>query len=225
MGNKKNFNIGYLPEERLTLLPKEYIKCHEFCFYIHDVVLQALVEYEKSGVHTIVSNAITKASANKKTEHLNLLELLKTPELSKLYKHHLVSHLVFGLVSDASHFIYESLSSFEKRKFSVGFSLLRKPIKENLLFLAWILGNTDEFIEKFEDTPWKTLNSQKKEKQIEIFNSAISKTPYSEAFNAELLWNMIFSKKEINGLEPAWQKGTHLVTSHGWKIYKRHSTR
>ena len=50
------------------------------------------------------------------------------------------------------------LAWFEKRKFAVGYALLRKPLKENLLFLSWLLADQDDFInrgfyESFFDGP------------------------------------------------------------------------
>lgn len=60
-----------------------------------------------------------------------------------------INTIIIGLVSDYLHHIYESLKCFEKRKFIVGFNLLRKPLKDNLLYLSWILGDEDSFYNEF----------------------------------------------------------------------------
>lgn len=174
------------------------------------------MEYEQSGAHNWVTEAFEVLLKDHQIkDDFDILKFMKERNFIGPYKHHLLSHLVFGLVGDLLNFLYESLSAFEKRKFSVGWSLLRKPFKENLLFLSWILANEDEFIEKFESNNYKTLNNIKKEKQIEIFNAAIKKIPNSNAFGGELLWDYIYSKNHASGFEPTWQRATHLITSQG----------
>ncbi len=208
--------IGVLDHSRIALIPPKYWKAHEFAFFLHDSVLQALVEYEESGAHNWVTDAFSQAVIEQQIgEDFDILKFMKDRHLIEPYKHHLISHLVLRLVGDMLNFLYEAFSAFEKRKFTVGWSLLRKPFKENLLFLSWILANEDEFIEKFESDNYKTLNNVKKEKQIEIFDAAIKKTPNSSAFSAELLWDHIYSKNHATGFEPTWQRATHLITSQG----------
>lgn len=208
--------IGILAASRLALIPTKHWKAHEFCFFLHDSILQALVDYESSGAHTWVTDAFERILEDHEvTEDIDLFKFLKDHNLVEPYKHHLLSHLVRGLVGDMLNFLYEAFEAFEKRKFSVGWSLLRKPLKENLLFLSWILADEDEFIRNFESDNYRTLNNIKKEKQLEIFRGAISKLPNPEAFADELLWDHIYSKNHAAGFEPTWQRATHLITSHG----------
>lgn len=208
--------IGVLDSSRLALIPPKHWKAHEFCFFLHDSILQALVEYDQSGAHNWVTDAFeSMLKGHPIGGEFDILKFMKEKNLIELYKHHLLSHLVLALVGDMLNFIYESFEAFEKRKFSVGWALLRKPLKENLLFLSWILSNEDEFIKNFESDNYKTLNNLKKDKKIEIFDGAIKKIPNSNAFDSELLWNHIYSKNHSTGFEPTWQRATHLITSHG----------
>lgn len=144
-----------------------------------------------------------------------MLSFMKKHNLTTPYRHHLVSHLVLGLTADMLHFLYEALTCFEKRKFAVAFSLLRKPFKENLLFLSWLLSSEADFLERFAANNYSTLNGIGKERQIEIFESAIKKLPIADAFDANILRDIIFSKSLNSGFEPIWQRATHLITSKG----------
>lgn len=208
--------IGVLEHSRLALIPPKYWKAHEFAFFLHDSVLSALVEYRESGAHNWVIDTFKEIAKDHLIEDdFDILKFMKERNLVEPYKHHLLSHLVLGLVGDILNFLYEAFSAFEKRKFAVGWSLLRKPIKENLLFLSWILADEDEFIGKFESDNYKTLNNIKKEKQIEIFDAAIRKIPNSNAFEGDLLWEHIYSKNNSSGFEPTWQRAMHLITSQG----------
>lgn len=199
------------------LLPPQYWAAHEFCFRVHDQMAELLVQYESSGAHRWMSDALQTFLDEQPdaSPEIDLLSLLKKADLQGPYKHHIVSHLVLALTSDLLHFIYEALSCFEKRKFSVGFALLRKPFKENLLFLAWILGDTDDFIARFESNNSKTLGGTLEAQRLEIFGKAIKRLQTSEAFSAELIHDLIFSKTNPEGFEPTWQRASHLVTSQG----------
>ena len=50
-------SLGILDESRLELLPHKYWASHEFCFFLHDKLVQLLQEYEASGVHNTVRDA------------------------------------------------------------------------------------------------------------------------------------------------------------------------
>ena len=210
-------SIGVIEEQRMELIPSKYWAAHEFCFFLHDRLLQLLLEYEASGAHNLVSESFQKAIAGREDEFeaLDVLEFLKKNDLTEPYKHHIISHVVLGLSADMLNFLYESLKCFEKRKFSVAFSLLRKPLKEHLFFLSWLLADEDDFISRFEADNYESLNHISKEKRLTIINKAISQLPVSEAFDAETIWKMIYSKKHANGFEPTWQRATHLITSRG----------
>lgn len=209
--------IGVLDETRLALIPSKYWKAHELCFFLHDSLARLLIEYESSGAHNWVTEAFQKVLTEQGVENgeLDMLSFLKKHNIIEPYKHHLISHLVLALTSDMLHFLYEALSCFENRKFSVAYSLLRKPLKENLLFLSWILGDEDDFLERFSANNYQTLNGIGKERQIEIFAAAIKKLATKEAFDAPLVREIIYSKNISSGLEPIWQRATHLITSHG----------
>ena len=213
----QNKSIGIIDPKRLELIPHEYWNAHEFCFYIHDQILELLVQYEESGSHLWVANAFQKALGKKQSinKEINILQFMKEKGLVSLYKHHIVSHLVLGLMSDMLHFLYEALTCFEKRKFAVGFALLRKPLKENLLFLSWLLADQDDFITRFEANNCKTLNGLNPQKQLDILTGAINRLSIKNVFNAKVIHDLIFSKTNDIGFEPVWQKANHLITSQG----------
>lgn len=210
-------SIGILDPQRLVLLPPRHWKAHEFCFHLHDQMVQLLVQYEASGAHHWVTDAFEKALSNSNAEHIeiDLLQFMKQHGLLQHYKHHIVSHLTLGLTSDMLHFLYEALICFEKRKFAVGFALLRKPLKENLLFLSWLLSDQDDFIARFESNTATELNNVKPEKRLQILSGAIERLATKEAFEAELLQSIIYSKNHEKSFEPIWQRATHLITSQG----------
>lgn len=145
----------------------------------------------------------------------DLLTEMKKVGLISAYKHQVLSHLVLGLMSDLLHFLHEGLRCMEKRKFVVALSNFRKPLKDNMLFLSWILGDEDEFLEKFETNTCENLKGTKEHDRLAIFEKAIAVLPIPGPFNPEVLHDLIFSKTSAEGLEPDWQRAMHLITSQG----------
>lgn len=216
----KNVNyLGRRPAEDHFHIPRHYWPHHEYCFYLHDQVAALLVEYDAAGAHQWIADTIARVAAEKGVEgDLDVLDILKKAGMTETGKHLLFGHLVLALAADLLHFLYEGLCCLEKRKFSVAFSLLRKPFKENMLFLAWLLGDPDDFLQRFEKDNYTTLNGLQSPRRQELFKLAAEKLATKAAFDGELIEKMVFSKEFEGGLEPLWQKATHLITSQGSKL-------
>jgi len=217
MKKKQLRYVSYLELDRLIAIPERHWPAHEFSFYLHDQLLHMLTQYEEGDAHNLVVQAFMEATKGQedKFEGVDILEFLKKNDLVRPYEHHILSHVTLAVVRDMLHFIYEALSAFEKRKFSVGFSLLRKPLKEHLFFLCWVLADKEDFISRFEGNNHQTLNNVGKERKLELFDKAIWKVATPSLFSSELIWNMIYAKSHARSLEPLFQRATHLVTSMG----------
>lgn len=210
-------SIGIIEEERLKYIPKKLWLSHEFCFYLHDQLAHLLVQYEESGVQNQEIKVPAKIAAQLQldVDEIDVIDLLKNLEEDQPYKHVILSQVILALTADMLHFLYESLICFEKHKLSVAFSLLRKPLKEHLLFLCWILADEDDFLKRFEKNPYETLNRIGKEKQLKLMEEAAKKVVLHKLLDYQLMWEIIYSKQHQYGFESTWQRATHLVTSHG----------
>lgn len=216
----KNY-IGYLPYENIQNIPSQHVPTHEFIFFLHDQCASLLVQYEQSNIAKIGIDTIVEAYSNKfpnnDSDIIEILQFCRNKGFDAPYYHFLISKILMGLTSDLLHFTYEALKAFEKRKFSVAYSLLRKPFKENLIFICLVLNNYENFIELFEQETDKSLNNFYKHSSSRkaIFEEIIPKLALPDLFEAELIDNMIFSKQYPLGLEISCQKATHLITSQG----------
>jgi len=158
-----------------------------------------LVEYDAAGVQSWVSEGVTKAASEQGlTGEIDVLELLKKSGFNEASKHLVLAHLILGLTSDLLHFLFEGLCCLEKRKFAVALSLLRKPLKENMLFLAWLLGDPEDFLTRFEKDNYSSLNGLQQQRRRELLTLAGGQLATKDAFDGELIERMIFSK----GCEP-----------------------
>ena len=124
-----------------NVLPSEFKIGHEFAFFLHDLLAQIVVEGEKANIFqvpvTFRSQADAEAIRDLSGEELwswlqaNRYEWVNL-ELS--YK-----QLIVALLADFCQFVYEALRCSEKGKLAVTYTLLRKPFKDNLFYLEWLL--------------------------------------------------------------------------------------
>ncbi len=210
-------SVGLIPRNRLKWIPKQWRLAHSFCFFLHDECVRALVEYEAAGAHLVTINFESQVSA----EEFNRLakedptEALVRTGYPAEARRVVINTIIMGMVSDCLHHIFEALRCFEKRKVVVGFNLLRKPLKQNLLYLAWMLGSEDGFYTEFTSGNPESL-SQKKIGNLrqEIYTNAIAKLSNGLRlpFIPEILEKLIYDRKFDYGFERAFEHAVHLIT-------------
>ena len=139
--------------DEISHLPEEFEFSHWYSIFLHD----QLVETLKSAEEANVFNSTIKfkdESHGKAVEGLSGEEFIEWLE-GNGYKTDVVvlyyKQLCAALLSDFLHFIYESLKCSRKGKLTVAYALLRKPLKENLFYMEWLLARPGEFLERFEE--------------------------------------------------------------------------
>lgn len=208
-------NVGLISRNRLKGIPRRWRLAHSYCFFLHDECVRALVEYESAGAHHVTINFESQISVE---EFSRLADedpteaLLKTGYPAEA-RRVVLNTIMMGMVSDCLHHLFEALRCFEKRKIVVGFNLLRKPLKQNLLYLAWMLGDEDGFYTEFMSGNPENL-SQKKigNLRLEIFSKAIARMPEAVPFVPEMLEKVIYDRKFNLGFEQAFEHAVHLIT-------------
>ncbi|MCX5890834.1 MAG: hypothetical protein NTY36_15515, partial [Deltaproteobacteria bacterium] len=124
--------------------------------------------------------------------------------------------VIIALLSDFCHFVYEALNCSVKAKLAVSFSLLRKPFKENLLYLEWLLIDPKDFMQRFYYEGPKALDlstALDKERKIQIIQAAIEKSRLGNWIPTEFLYELRYMKAAPYGFEGLWNHATHLVTN------------
>lgn len=130
-------------------------------------------------------------------------------EINKMY----YQHMFFSIWADFLDYTYEANMAASKVKASIAYSLLRKPLKDNLYFLEVLENNGIQFMDDFLERPIEEFSIDKidsEEKRKVIYNTA--KEVFSEAYG-EVLYNMRYAKKEDIGLEKIWNKTQHIITN------------
>ncbi len=204
-------------DKAFSLIPEQHRRSHEFCWYVYRHLAQMLIQHDALGAHRAISDSyreIAKELGQNPSEG-EILTFLQEQGFDKEYRYHLVSNLALALTADMIRYLHEGLRAIQECHFSIAFTLLRKPFKENLIFLAWLLGNEEDFLIRFSRNNYETLNGLREEQQLKILSDAIACTVTPSYFDANVIREGIFSKQQSYGLEPMWTKATHLITKQG----------
>ncbi|MFZ2031426.1 MAG: hypothetical protein WAU68_14025 [Vitreimonas sp.] len=208
-------DLGRIPKDRMKGIPEHLQQAHEAAFYFHDRMVAAIREVDALGPRTF--KFTVKKKAEIPVEQLMALDGISFARAigeSDNAQRLLVGECVLALTADALNYICESLFNYEKGKIGVSLSLLRKPLKENLLHLEWILADDSDFFAAFSSENRRRLNidSITPERRCEIIQAALQKVQHSAFEDADFLYRVRYDKG-FNGLEPLWQKAQHLITT------------
>ena len=206
--------IGTLEKQRLTNIPKNRHACHEFCFHLHDSMVHLLkqMEIQKAG-HVHFEFESTKERELFESG-IHVLDFLNKTGRADLERRVVINQVCLALFSDMLHYIYEGLRALEKRKFSVAFTLLRKPCKEGLLLVAQMCANEEDFFTQLKYDAKSLLNRKAwSEDRIKmLLKSALESCGGSIFTSPDILYKSIFSRKNNAGLAAIFDKAAHLIT-------------
>jgi len=201
------------------IFPKKYEFAHEYSFFLHDILVSIIKDGEGSKLFEVRHKFKDKTEAkNWNSQKLNGEEFwfwLKSNGYENIIREYSQKQVFIATLSDFCHYIYTSLKSSEKGKLSVAYELIRKPLKENLLFLEWLLADPEEFSDNFNKGKVLDIAIAKisKEKKIKIISDALNNSKYPSWINAQFIYDLRYSKNVDYGFEKLWNKATHLITN------------
>ena len=148
-------------------------------------------------------------------EGSHVLDFLAGTGRGDLERRVVINHVCNCLYADILHFTYEGLRALEKRKFTVAFALLRKPMKEGILMAAQMCSDEDDFFRKLKFNPKSLLDNKElgKEKIVRIITSALEKCKFDLA-QSEVIYDLLFERGRDDGLAPLFDKATHFITGY-----------
>ena len=210
-----NPELGIIDGHQLAKIRPSFRAGHEFCFHLHDSMLSIFLELASSEYPTVRIDFESIADANLFRQAGDPITFFLEHGQRDLAKTLSVSQAMMAIWSDFFNFIYEGLIALEKRKFVVAFSLLRKPLKENLLYLTMILVDEDHFFDKLEKSPAEGFGHPglQDSHRKAYFSKAKKLIPFGGFVDPEIFHDLIFNVGMDNGLAPLFDKATHLVTN------------
>lgn len=198
-------------------LPEAFHFSHDYCFFLHDQLVETLKSGEKADIFS--HRWIPEEGEALPPEGLSGEELIEWLEgngqkdmVYVLY----YKQICAAILSDMLHFIYEALSCSAKGKLTVAYALLRKPLKENLFYLEWLLAEPGEMLAAFDGENLRARSVDKAfdpSKKVEVISKALQETEHGHWIDAQFIYDLRYNKEFSAGMEPLFQKANHLVTS------------
>jgi hypothetical protein len=209
-------HIGLIPRNRLQLMPAAIRAKHEYCFFLHDQCVQMLKQYEDARANLVTVNFQSNVTAKKFQEiadsedPIHALRETGHPDEAKRV---ILNQITMAMVSDCLHHLYEGLTCFEKRKIVVALNVLRKPLKDNLLYLAWMFGDEAGFYQEFTTgNPERLAKKRLGMIRADVLSKAVAQTTLGSVMDASLLAAILYDNTSAHGLEGLFQHAVHLIT-------------
>lgn len=206
--------LGYIEDRRLHLIPKRYWDAHEYCFYIHDLILRLTKVAEAIGAGEIEVTLRDDADRQALLHADNPFDWLSATGRTQEERRLMVNHTCRALFPDMLHFIFSAMRALEKRQFTVALALFRKPFQEGLPLLALMCGDENQYFDKLKADPrahfdGRKFNSDAKKVAIAC---AIDNCDGMDFADADALHSMLFDYGNDFGLAGLFDKATHLFT-------------
>lgn len=199
-------------------LPRRLWWSHHLAMLLHDHLIQTLVEGEEAELFCIDFNlSPVEVDSFQKLGEGEVVDWLNANGRQEHAKDVMERTVVFFILSDMCQFVFESLEAAAKGKVAVAFALLRKPFRDQLFLLEWLLSDRDHFLQEFGVGPRQidvsTLLTTKADWMKSIVQSAADLSQYGNLGNSDMIYELRYAKEVPWSLEGDWNKALHLVTT------------
>ncbi|MBP1083493.1 hypothetical protein ACFFJQ_06890 [Bacillus capparidis] len=204
--------------------PEKYWIDHNFCWYLHDVILSIFEEcMEDDYKMSLDIKEKGRASLSGLNDTNDVIGWLNSNGYSEEANLILKRKLFHAILADFISYIYESLETSMKGKTAIAYTLLRKPFKDNLFYLEWLLFNNEELLEllaenKLEYYEIGSLRKNKKTKMKRIITNAYNINEFqpilqNNKITSDFFYDVRYEYNKPFSLELMWNKANHLVTT------------
>lgn len=209
-------SVRLIPRNRLVSIPSHLRLAHEYCFFLHDECVRLVKEYEAAGASVVSIRFRDKAKARqfqRNASSKDAISAMIAGGFEAEARRVILNQVTISLVSDCLHHLYESLLCFERRKVVVALNLLRKPLLDSSLYLAWIYGDEDGFYREFlQNSPAGISDSILRQKRHKIISDALALTDLTSIFDGDYVCSVLFEVDNADGIYRLFQHAVHLVT-------------
>ena len=202
-----------------SFLPEHFQFAHKYSVQLNEQ-LRNLVAYGVANKLYSVRIDIKDDEKKKEFSHLQSTEIASwlknhgyTNELEKLW----LITLYPALVTDLYLFVDEALICSEKARLTLTYALLRKPLRDNLFYLEWLLVSPQNFVNTFDekDPSEFSLDQMLRQDKVRgIIREAIDRIGKSGVIDSDVIFNMRY---EPHGgqysLHAMWNRALHLITT------------
>lgn len=193
-------------------LPEKFLSKHQLLLYFNDLLVDILVKADEKNLS---SEKIDLKDNEIIPEDISPIDWLIENGYKDVAFKLTKSHVFFSLLRDFMFYMHESFSCSERGKVTVAFANSRKPIKDNLFYMCWLLVEPDRFIEKLmyekpQQFDISTLYKKDKSFVVNIFSEALKLTKFP--LEPSLLFEVIYDGNSPNSLVGIWDQTLHIIT-------------
>jgi hypothetical protein len=211
----------WIDETDEILLPRQYHEAHNLAVLMYDQLVEILDESNLAYALTLKTTTTYKESHKRvedmQDEKLHVLDWLVENGMKAELTETLTKHLVRSITGDITHFLHDSLNAAKKGKLSVAYALLRKPFTDELLILEQLLGDNNEFIDRFylqgDPKLYDPGLKAKPKDNLTIIKAAVSKLTSNYNIDAQDIHDVRYDKACDSGINGISNKALHIVTS------------
>lgn len=198
-----------------TLLPDSLSNEYDFIVICNNILVSILKQAQKKQWES-EKFTINKEDIDNFENHD--LEYLRKNGYGQYLNKSTCKTLFFSVLSDYLNYTFEANNNVAKCKINIAYSLLRKPLKDNLYFLERLESEKIKFVEEFLDSPIEKydIGAISLEDKKKLLNKVIKDTDIG--LDTDFLYDLRYSKKEDIGLEKIWNQTQHIITT--YKYYK-----
>lgn len=196
-----------------NFLPSEFEYRHNYCVFLYDTLVVTLREAESSGVFAVPYRPKTLEEGREllRLEGEEVWEWFESRGHDEVVSQMVLNRVVPAIIADLCLFVHEALSCSRRCKLTVAYALLRKPLRENLLYLEWILIDAAEFVKEFRSgTPRSiSMGALSPEYKRRLVERAVKLTRTTSAYPEDFIHDIRYSKDKNYGFEILWNQAVH----------------
>lgn len=193
-------------------LPAKYHNIHSACFELVKQIEDFIICEDFKSLQSPVFN-ITNEEYAKFKNSTDVWVYLKKNDEEGFYKQ-LNKSIFLGLLRDFCYFMQESLDCSNKMRLVVAYSLLRRPIVDNLKILLRILFD-DEFYNNFIDND-NYDPAQMKDEELKRLLKMTDDIRFAKPITGEFIYHHIFEKTNNGSIINLSNRAIHPVTTRPW---------
>jgi hypothetical protein len=208
--------LKLIPAERLQHIPEANWAQHEFCFRIHDMMADVLRQAEAHRISAVTIHFRDEEEARRYKDSASLQHFLKDTGRDDDLRTIVVNHVAIPLYVDMLHFIYEALTCLERRKTTVAFALLRKPLKYSLFLASALWADDEDFYVRLAEPADGFDDSRiQPEERLAVLRTAIQRLgAVAAGLDAQTIFANVFDRNNPKGLAPYFDMASHPVTAY-----------
>lgn len=206
-----------MPDPRFGLLPWQFRFPHRFSQGLHDRLIDIVHHLRDDRLREITIHFRSEADAAEfaALEDDAITQWLEDREYGDVIGEVLLRQFVSGLIEDFVQFVYEALGASARGKPVVAYALLRKPLRDNLTQLEWLIAEPNGFLQAFYSLKVNKFEPQTRERTLVLPRIAkvVELLPSGVSFDPEFLYDVRFGKSTRWGFYEVWNRALHLITS------------